>query len=282
MNPEKRLPFIAAVISGVITWVATLFFLRQYLGFMTIVLILAIALARFEPWAFIGSFLIGLAIELFNKGAVAQLRVVVLLLAGGSILQAIVAFSYKPSGTSYIPSSTGQNTVFALIGLAFNRVIQFMTCPPGFVVDAKSNLIQVFLSVMNCHSRQAVETLSRASPQQDYGPAYWNAVALVCLRAFLISPALWAAFFAALRQVRFNLLEPGRVLSQTFKGLIGMALTGFLTWVIMLLFGFTLFLMGPAIASSTSQEGLTTIFFVVFLSVDAFLGALGAGWGASW
>lgn len=282
MNLEKQFPFIAAVISGIITWIATMFFFRQYLGFMTIVLILSISFTKFEPWAFIGSFLIGLAIELFNKGAVAQLRIVGLLIAGGSILQVIGAFLYNPTETSHPPSSIGQNTIFALIGLTFNRVIQFATCPPGFVVDVRSNLIQVFLSVINCHSKQAVERLSQVSSQQGYGSAYWNTVVLVCLSALLLSPSLWAAFFAALRQVRFNLLEPGRVLRQTFKGLIGVTITGLATLVVVLLLGFAFYLMEPTMVSPNSQEDLTTMFFGMFFSIDAFFGALGAGWGASW
>lgn len=84
---ERRLPFIAAIISGVITWVATWLFFRELLALTTIVILLALLIMRFDPWALIGSFLVGLAFALFNDRKYAELNVVLFLLLFGSLLQ---------------------------------------------------------------------------------------------------------------------------------------------------------------------------------------------------
>lgn len=282
MEIEKRLPFIAAIISSLIAWLATLLFLDQYIGLMTIALIVALLFFRFEPWAFIGSFLIGLAIDLFNSGAVAQLNVVIVMLLVGTILQITVYLLYKPSKATHLHSSVTQNMVFALIGMILSRVTQFVTCPPGYPVDGKTDILQTFFAVMDCHSRRFLEVLSQASLEHGSGIAYWNTVAWVFLRAFLLSPVLWTPAFAALRQVRFNVLQPGRVVKKTLTGLIGMALTGFFTWIIMLLLLPLVWTISHPSVALISQEDALKIVFILLLSIDAFFSILGAGWGASW
>lgn len=282
MELEKRLPFIAAIISSLIAWLATFLFLKQYIGLMTIALIVALLIFRFEPWAFIGSFLIGLAIDLFNNGAVAQLKIVVFLLTTGSILQIVAYLLYKPSKTTHLHSSVAQNMVFALIGMILGRVAQFVTCPPGYPLDGKTDILQTFFAVMDCHSRRLFEVLSQASLEHGSGIAYWNTIAWVFLRAFLLSPIFWTAAFAALRQVRFNVLRFGRVVKKTLTGLVGMALTGFFTWISMLLIlPLAWAISHPSVALISEADALKIV-YILLLSIDAFFSILGAGWGASW
>ena len=256
---EKRLPFIAAIVSGVITWIATALFLREYLALTTIVLLVAMPLLRFNAWTLIGGFLTGLVIELLREGATEQLLVVVLMLIVGTGLQLAAVFVPTfVTGLQFPQSSLGQNMVFATIGAVlwhgFLLVLSMPFIPKGW---------------------DPVSVWSRSATYRELGPEYYNAVALCCL----YSPFPWAAFFAALRQVNFNLLNPGRLLAHTFKAMLGAVFVGGLLFV----FGGCLVL---TILEFIGLEASLPVaynvigFACIYCSI-AFGAACGARWGVS-
>jgi len=285
---EKHLPFIAAIISGVITWVATALFLQQYLALMSILLLVAIPLLRFNAWTLIGGFLTGLAIELFNRGATEQFRVAILMLIIGTGLQLAAVFLPALARGLRLPeSSLGQNMLFALIGIMLFYGSQFLRCPPLIPRGPQVTLSQAYLQLTDCRTREALAHLARAEAYQEYGWESWNTLALAFLWGLLMSPMTWGAFFAALRQVNFNLLAPGRLLASTFRAFLGQLAILFILALVYVLLGI-LFLPFVVLADSLEIQSLPSghplveAKAAISLTITIFVATLGSACGARW
>lgn len=299
---EKHVPFIAAIVSGVITWIATALFLRQYLALTTIVLLVGIPLLRFNAWALIGGFLTGVATDLLSKGATEQLRVVVLMLIIGSGLQLAVAI--LPTfvrGLRLPESSLGQNMFFAFIGIILSYAFAFLRCSALVPIPkgAHVTLGRALAFVMYCQSMEPfVQVSNLVQAAKEYGPEFWNAVGLACLWILIMSPMTWAVFFAALRQVNFNLLDPGRLLARTFMAFLGLVFIGgllsFLVGALVLFLGLMIIWFSPIIALipgvETIQslppdhvlwEAIAVLIAMILILIIDFGAACGARWGAS-
>lgn len=273
---EKRLPFIAAIISGIITWLATALFWQNYLPLATLVLLFAVVVLRFNVWSLAGGFLIGLAIDLHNSGEDAQLRIVFTLLVAGSLLQLIIAsLQNKPSGQH--TSSISQNTIAALLGIGLAYFIQFRICQPVMTTGTFS-IIELVARIFGCHFQFTFGVLAQTnlSGTVEIGPAFLNSLAALCLYTLLISPISWACVFAAISAERFNLLRLNRILSRSFKAFWGLSLAGFITLIIWVILGAISFSLPSS--SVQIQEGLVLIAVIV----NIYFTAWGAGWGASW
>ena len=272
---EQRLPFIAAVISGIATWIATALFLTQYLALTTIALIIAILIFRFNPWAFFGAFLTGLAIELFKNESNEQFRIVLLILLVGSGLQlAAVLLPAFFSGLRLPSSSVGQNMVFGVMGIILCYGLQFWMCKPSISVGSSFN--ELVSQVNLCQSRLTVSPLNTLLFGTGSRPEILNAVLSACMVQILLSPLVWAGFFAAARQVNFNLLQLKSLLAHTLTAALGslvfLIVLAILLVPVAIVFGFVLN------RESTWPESVgATISTVIVLGI-----AWAAGRGAHW
>ncbi len=264
---EKRLPFIAAIISSAITWVATYLYFREYLWVATIVLFVAIALLRFNAWALIGSFLTGLAIELYYQGAHPQFSKVLIVLAIGILIQLLVPIA---SNTRATETSITQNTLFAFLGVLVAYGIQFKACE-GYsgAVNTSPVALGLATKLYSCYMDYAFRTLMRPE-YADLNLHFWNAAAGFMVRVLLMSAPLWACFMAAVSRERFDPRRLPQIIQKTASAWAwGLLLPGLLILVSWAILG----IMGVFVNDPTIQEVL--VLFAVIIHV--YLISWGAG-----
>lgn len=286
---ERRLPFIAAIISGVITWVATWLFFREHLALATVIILFALLVMRFDPWAFVGSFLVGLAFALFNDRRYAALDIVLFLLLFGSLLQIAARVTERKQNPGAPKASVRLNAAAAFLGVVASRVVQFATCPPGHPPSSDvGGLMAAWVEVINCHARPAFDLVFAAS-SSHMALQQWNSLAAVMLKAIALSPALWAAVFAALAQV-LMIGQPWRIWRQTIRGLLGITaagsilLLGLILVMVVGVFVYMILVLAGPLTTDIEYRALTLQDIAwplaIFLSLDALVTSLGAGWGA--
>lgn len=286
---ERRLPFIAAIISGIVTWVATWLFFRELLALTTIVILLALVIMRFDPWAFMGSFLVGLAFALFNDKKHPELNVVLFLLLFGSLLQIAARLTERKPNPGATKASVRLNAAAAFLGIVASRVVLFATCPPTHPPGSDvAGLMTAWIEVINCHVRPAFDLMLAAS-NSHMTLQQWNSLAAIMLKAIALSPALWAAVLAALAQV-LVIGQPWRIWRQTIRGLLGITaagsilLLGLIAVMVIGTFAYIILVLAGPLTTDIEYRTLTVQDvawpMVIFLSLDALVTSLGAGWGA--
>jgi hypothetical protein len=282
---KSRLPFIASIISGVIIWILTALFIREYLALTTIILLIAIVLMRGNSWALIGGFLTSLAIQLFNSGKNDQLLIVVVILIFGIALQlAVSCFSPLLRGSPLPSSSIGQNMVFGIIGISLCVGFRLLLCKPSISFESQSLSGQIFeglLQLQRCDMKLISGTLP-SNISQELG-AFCNDIFLVCLKTLALSYLVWAAFFSALRQTNFNILSIRRLLSQTIKSFSGSLIIMFLFYIIVVIFFIPILLFVIFFFhQSAIIEQFALISYLLYYLLFIICIAFGAGWGSRW
>jgi len=292
---EERLPFIAAVISGIIAWIATALFLQQYLALMTIVLILSIVLLRLNAWALVGGFLTGLALELFNRGATNQFIVILSVLAIGTGLQLAVVLIPPVNSEFRSPSSSvGQNMVFGMIGITLSYGFHFLLCKPTISVGSDLFITRILMQFGQCdasftYSEPFIKFLSN----QEFGLDVLNSLAFVCLMRFFLSQFTWVAIFASLRQINFKIFAFSTFLKHAltayFGGLIIGGLLSLVLQIPIVVLIVILFRNIPnsqnfqdlgSLSSQLSSELETLLLISTAISISCI--SWGAGRGAHW
>ncbi len=286
---ERRLPFIAAIITGIVTWVATWLFFRELLALTTIVILLALVIMRFDPWAFMGSFLVGLAFALFNDRKYPELEVVLFLLLFGSLLQIAARLTERKQNPGAPKASVRLNAAAAFLGIVASRVVLFATCPPTHPPGSDVvGLMTAWIEVINCHAKPAFDLMLAAS-NSHMALLQWNSLAAIMLKAIALSPALWAAVLAALAQV-LVIGQPWRIWRQTIRGLLGITaagsilLLGLVAVMVVGTFAYMILVLAGPLTTDIEYRALTIQDvawpMVIFLSLDTLVTSLGAGWGA--
>ncbi|MCB9009935.1 MAG: hypothetical protein H6656_21620 [Ardenticatenaceae bacterium] len=295
---EDRLPFIAAIISGLITTVATAYYISDLLPLMIVIIIVSTVLLRFNAWALIGGFLTGLAFLEYEQGG-QRFWVIIGLLVGGAVLQVITALLVGVRSARIKDRSTyWQNVVFAGIGVTAVFLAYLVICRNAYPPQQDLTIIEQGKYLLFCVGRFVLEPYLQmsldASGQivfESFYPAYQavvegaeitealilptiNVIAAVFLRTFIIAPPTYAALFAALRQIGFRFWDVGLWLKQTFRAWRGGALIGTLG----------LFIQIPIFIGAAAANTETMTFYLILLGlvVGYFFYALGAGWGARW
>lgn len=280
---EDRLPFIAAIISEVIVFLAALFFFQDYLALTTLVLVLATLILRLNAWALIGGFLTGVAIDFFLKGATNELRVILLVLVVGSILQLMAVFVPRIVSEVRTPMpSAKQAAVFAMIGITLSIGSTLALCDPAPPLASQNAFEGLLYQFGECEARLAAGRYFDLQFDEVRGLALYNILALTCFRFFILLPTTWAAFFAALRVVNFNLLAPRQLLSQTFRAYLGAIFGGGILAAILQTPIILVILAVGSFSVSDQVTAWTQVLFALSMGIGLFAFALGAGWGAGW
>jgi hypothetical protein len=307
---QQCLPFLVAILSGLVTWVATALFLRQYILVATIVLLIAIPLCRLNAWAVTGAFLAGLAIRLFGTNATDQLRVVLWMLVVGTALHTAVAFLPTLVKELRVPeSSVGQNMLFALSGVPISYGLALVRCSgsvevwrglsavsEGWVRAGSPAVVARLYVLLRCQVLMPLLELNRiavASPAS--GLEFCNLAGLGCLWWAASTPIPWAIFFAAFRQVNFRLPSLAHLLGCSLLAFLGVFTTYF-AYYLVLVFVAVGWMILSALDPGTLQgvtdtlgslplnhpfsEVALMIMVIVAVMANGLVSAFGAAWGA--
>lgn len=287
--PEIELPFIAEIVMSVFTLaVSWLYFRSWFLVFAALLLLILLAFRR-QAWSISAAVLMTLAFDLFQRGRAAELRVVMFMLAAGVVLQLLAAL-WQRYQIGYWGSSYRENAAFAVLGLVIAYAIQFRLCPPVVTEINLSAVVYLWLGMAGCMTGVAMEPLLTLTYGPDglpiafelkpgmetFSPLFFTTLALVFLRAFLLSPVFWAVFMAGLRAAGLAIWNPLRVLRAFWRALWGAQWAGLAALV---LIGF-LFLVREALRP-TGIEIPPEPLLVIFLAINLTALITGAASGAS-
>lgn len=248
-QPEIELPFIAEIVMSVFTLaVSWLYFRDWFLIFAGLLLVVLLVLRR-QAWSISAAVLMTLAFDLFQRGRMAELRVVMIILAAGVVLQLLAAL-WQRYQIGYWGSSYRENAVFAALGIVIAYAIQFRLCPPVVNEVSLPALMYLWLGMAGCMTGVAMDPLLTLTLGPDglpvgfepkpgmetLSPLFFGTLALVFLRAYLLTPAFWAVFLAGLRAAGLAIWNPLRVLrafwhafwGAQWAGLVALLLIGLL------------------------------------------------------
>jgi hypothetical protein len=279
---EKDLPYVASVIGGLLGCLVTFLYLDEYLWLVVAVALFATLVFRFNPWAFIGSVLTGIAIELHTRGQFSDsYRVIFVILVGtGLELAARLGESRLRSDLGGAPF--GRNVTFAWIGLVFSVPVQYVTtlavCAPD---NLAANLSETFSLVTTCQVAFVVTKLSEVSVSD--GLVFWNTLALCIAYVVVQHPITWCCILATLSETRFRFYRVVLIIRKSFYGFLGI-MAAFVVGYIPLLIGVAVSAGIASLSASLAPDEAARIIQLFMLVVNAlvlFLMALGAAWGVS-
>lgn len=288
---EENLPYVASIIGGVLSWIVTLLYLQEYLWLITMVVLFALLVLRFNPWAFIGSTLAGIAIELHTHGQYNQLYKVFFVIIAGTGLEIVARLSKRSSRSDSYGPPLGQNMTFAWIGFVFSFFVQYIIsraiCVPETLIAKYSaqvpdGLSGTFFLVTLCQVDFVATRLSNVSLND--GLAFWNTLTLCFLYIIAQHPITWCVILAAFSEIRFKLYRIGLLIKKSFYGFLGM-MAAVIIGYIPLLIGFAIIagISNFLLFLTPDQEMLIVQFLMMSLNaLILFILTLGVAWGVSW
>lgn len=248
---EKRLPFIAAIITEVFVAAVTYLYFEEYFYLTVGIVVVSLLLSstQFNPWALVGSLLTALAIMFYTEQDLASLRIVIILLLGGSVLQLVAALIGGSAGEGQVRSSLGLNVLFAVLGVGFAYFLIFRMCEPrlGPLMTDEAGIGRTWELLLGCYLEYSLEPLEPywpvftfmrtgeiTPPAEADWPTMLNAIFHSFGRMFILGPAVWASVFAAVSEIRFRVYNVGEFVNRFLAGLFGLNFLGCLALVVIL------------------------------------------------
>lgn len=288
-NPEIQMPFIAEIVMGLLALAASYLYFRDSFLLLACLLLVAVLVLRRNAWAVSAAVLMTLAFDLYQRQRMEELRIVIILLGVGVVLQLIAAL-WQRYQLGYWGSSFTENAVFAAIGLAIGYGIQFHICRPTVNEISVSGILYIWQALVGCAVAVAMEPMATVNytgswlptyiepkpGMEQLSPLFFATMGLVFLRMFFLTPGTWAMFMAGFRASGLAIWNPVRVLRYVWHTFWGTQLVGIPTFFVLLVLGGVSLLLRFSGNTSFNNFLDMTALITILASI-----IIGSAWGAS-
>lgn len=253
---ETKLPFIAQIVTGIIGYFLTVFFLDKSIGLLFLAIVLATVVLyflKFGLWAFYASITYSFLTDSLGNNDLHSAKIIGIIYLGATLINLLVyiwqSLHFKKIGISLEGhGNTVRNTFFCILGTSVSLAAYL------FIFDK-------FFTIFN--SGATIDT------PEELVPFLW----MIC-GIFGFFPIFWGPLFAAVSQVNFNFSKPGRIL---FLAILGFLIGGFISGLAAFVLQFVLAIVKAVIQNDTLDFLVFSVFFIFFISVGWGVGILDKG-----